>query len=537
MNTSFSLDLLSKDSLLASKYRILGTLGQGASGRVYLAMQENIGVKRAIKCVPKNSLQSGYGELMALSDLDHPRLPHLVDLLEGEDCVYVVMELIEGQSLKRYIENIRPGDLPFSRLLAWGEDLSEILTYLHSRKPALIYRDLKPSNIMICPDGNLKLIDFGTLLCLADSSDREPSLGSPVYAAPEQFEGSCDERSDIYALGVCLRELAAFLPENQRRERDGLERVIAGCCRKKPGDRFQTAWQVRSQLLRLEEASEEGRRAAHLCLLLAPGILILLLLGTSVFLRKPWGRPDREAKGTEEIGTRLAELIREDREDLTFSLEEEGRLLGLLAGEEAEKLAEESPLTYAGICLQVGKLYWYYYGQDASGDQVGQGARMQAAGEWLRRSREALRRFKQGGQQKERGQAKEGRDREIAGEVEEHLALLDFHREAWARQREGREKGLYREHFLRLQEYEAKLDQGENDLIRIRGRQEVLESLYLERDSYLKDGVSREEYGALLAKLAEKIRSMKSENPYVIRRQNDSLKILEMAEEEARGEG
>lgn len=564
MNTSISPAFLAEGALLASKYRIMRELGRGAGSRVYLAIQENIGIQRAIKCIPKNRLQSGYGELMALRDLDHPCLPHLVDLLEGADTVCLVMELVEGQSLRSYMDQIRPGGLSADQLLDWGIELTRILIYLHGRKPPLIYRDLKPANVMICPNGRLKLIDFGTLTSLSGLPDQESSLGSPAYAAPEQFEGSFDERSDLYALGVCLKELFDYLPDDKGSRRDGLRQVIEGCCKKRPEDRFQTAGEVEAALTKLSATgnlpSGQGRVKKRTFLLPA-GILLLTVLCFCTVLPALWRGDKTSQNQAKSMGERLETMLRRDKEDLVFSQEEEKDLLELLASEPSKRLAREEPLTYAAICLQLGKLYWYYYGIDASGDQIGQEARMQAAGEWLERGEEALRRS---GDQHVQGEEalRESRDQpaqgegthenraerqgaslpdlresrgEVKKELEEHLALIHFHREIAKWTREGREKGLYRAHFLRLKEYENSLDKAENDLIRARGRQEVLESLYRQRGHFLEDGVSEEEYEQVLGRLAENIRAMRSGNPFVTKVLEDSRQVLDLLERERGG--
>lgn len=562
MNTSISPAFLAEGALLASKYRIMRELGRGAGSRVYLAIQENIGIQRAIKCIPKNRLQSGYGELMALRDLDHPCLPHLVDLLEGADTVCLVMELVDGQSLRSYMDQIRPGGLSADQLLDWGIELTRILIYLHGRKPPLIYRDLKPANVMICPNGRLKLIDFGTLTSLSDLTDQESSLGSPAYAAPEQFEGSFDERSDLYALGVCLKEMFDYLPDDKGSRRDGLRQVIESCCKKRPEDRFQTAGELEAALTKLSATGNlpSGQGCVKKrTFLLSAGILLLTFLCFCTVLSALWRGDKTSQNQTKSMGARLETMLRRDKEDLVFSQEEEKDLLELLASEPSKRLAREEPLTYAAICLQLGKLYWYYYGIDASGDQIGQEARMQAAGEWLERGEEALRRS---GDQHVQGEEalRESRDqpeegthenraerqgaslpdlRESRGEVkkdlEEHLALIHFHREIAKWTREGREKGLYRAHFLRLKEYENSLDEAENDLIRARGRQEVLESLYRQRGHFLEDGVSEEEYEQVLGRLAENIRAMRSGNPFVTKVLEDSRQVLDLLERERGG--
>ena len=136
-----------------------------------------------------------------LSSLDHPLLPNLVAAFSEGDEHYVVMPFLEGTTLKELVG--QTGPLQYAEVIRWTRDLTELLIYLHSQDPPIIHRDLKPDNVLIMPNHQLVVLDL--------SAARPParglpgtSIGTPGYAAPEQYQGLADERSDLYALGATL---------------------------------------------------------------------------------------------------------------------------------------------------------------------------------------------------------------------------------------------------------------------------------------------------------------------------------------------
>jgi serine/threonine-protein kinase len=147
-------------------------------------------------------------EAQILGRLDHVNLPRVVDFFSETDRHYLVMDFIEGETLERLLGE---RSTPFSEadVLGWAGQLCDVLAYLHSQNPLVIFRDLKPGNIMLARDGRLKLIDFGIArLFKPGKSTDTHRLGTPGYAPPEQYgQGQTDARSDIYALGVTLYEL------------------------------------------------------------------------------------------------------------------------------------------------------------------------------------------------------------------------------------------------------------------------------------------------------------------------------------------
>ena len=133
------------------------------------------------------NLQCLVAEIDILRNLRHPNLPGIVDVIEQEEAFFMVMEYVEGMALDQVLE--RSGPIGQQEVILWAKQLCQVLIYLHSREPVIIYRDMKPSNIMLEPDGQVKLIDFGTAreykACHANDT---VCLGTAGYAAPEQYK-------------------------------------------------------------------------------------------------------------------------------------------------------------------------------------------------------------------------------------------------------------------------------------------------------------------------------------------------------------
>jgi serine/threonine protein kinase len=148
-------------------------------------------------------------EAEMLARLDHPGLVRVFDLFEENGRYYMIMELLLGRSLLNILES-SPGGLPEERVLAWADQLCEVLTYLHKQQPMIIYRDMKPSNVMeLASTTRIKVIDFGIARIYKPGKRKDTvTFGTEGYAAPEQFgSGQTDERSDIYTLGATLHQL------------------------------------------------------------------------------------------------------------------------------------------------------------------------------------------------------------------------------------------------------------------------------------------------------------------------------------------
>lgn len=263
------------------KYRILRPLGQGGEGVVYLAEDTDLGRRAALKRLWDHG---GTGEEIRreaafLRDLRHPMLPVVYELFRGGLCTdelpfqeegwYLALEYIEGMSLHNYIR--KEGGVREEQACLWGEALLDVLSYLHTRETPVIYRDLRPDNIMVCRDGLVRLVDFGAAAFQSfGEREVERMAYTRAFAAPEQRPEAgkrawADERSDIYAFGKTLRYLVtgaeptasydALSPScyNPLLSAELVE-IIARCIAEAPKERYQ----VVSEIVR--DLERRGRR-------------------------------------------------------------------------------------------------------------------------------------------------------------------------------------------------------------------------------------------------------------------------------------
>lgn len=215
--------MLKLGSVLDGKYKIISVIGQGGMSTVYLARHQRLNKEWAVKEISREYCENYEMisrqlvlEADILKKLNHPGLPKIIDIIEKKDVIWMVMEFIEGKTLKEVLKE--RGRIQETEVLSWGKQLCEVLSYLHSRTPPIIYRDLKPDNIILKKTGRLVLIDFGTAreYCYEKNSTDTTYLGTRGYAAPEQYGGmgQTDERTDIYCLGVTLYSmLTGYSPE------------------------------------------------------------------------------------------------------------------------------------------------------------------------------------------------------------------------------------------------------------------------------------------------------------------------------------
>src|SRR5581483_11294161 len=152
-------------------------------------------------------------EAMLLASLTHPNLPRIYEQFTEDGRWYLVMDFIEGETLEEYLLKLVGGRLAVDRVLSIAIQVCTVLEYLHNRQPPIIFRDLKPANIMLTPPGHIYLIDFGIARHFTPGKSRDTSaLGSSGYAAPEQYgKAQTTPRADIYALGATMHELLTGL--------------------------------------------------------------------------------------------------------------------------------------------------------------------------------------------------------------------------------------------------------------------------------------------------------------------------------------
>lgn len=247
-------------SVVEGKYKILNKVGQGGMSVVYLAMNERANKQWAIKEVRKDGEQDyevvrqGLAiETDMLKKLQHDNLPGIIDVIDNEETFLIVMDYIEGNPLSKTLKEF--GAQPQEDVIRWAKQLCDVLGYLHAQKPPIIYRDMKPSNVMLKPDGKIMLIDFGAAREFKGSSIEDTNcLGTRGYAAPEQYggRGQTDARTDIYCLGATMYHLVTGHNPGEPPYQmypirkwnpdlsSGLEDIILKCTRENPDERYQS---------------------------------------------------------------------------------------------------------------------------------------------------------------------------------------------------------------------------------------------------------------------------------------------------------
>ena len=272
-------------TVLDGKYEILKEIGRGGMSIVYLARDNRLNKQWAVKEMKndgtktRDTLLKGLErEANILKDVDHPVLPRIVDIINSRGTIYVVMDFIEGTNIAEILKE--KGAQPQEKVIEWGRQLASALDYLHSMNPPIIYRDMKPSNVMLKPEGGVKLIDFGTAkeYTIENNADTT-ALGTRGYAAPEQFGDAqgrgiykTDARTDIYNLGATMYHMVTGKnpcepPYEMKPIRQwnpalstGLEKIILKCTQPDPNDRYQSCSELLYALDHYTELDDSFRK-------------------------------------------------------------------------------------------------------------------------------------------------------------------------------------------------------------------------------------------------------------------------------------
>ncbi len=298
-------------TVIDGKYEILKEIGRGGMSIVYLAMDKHLNKQWAVKEIRKKGsgkndeivVNSLLAEANMMKKLDHPSLPRIVDIIDNGITIYVVMDYIEGESLDKILNEY--GAQPEEMVVNWAKQLCDALSYLHSQKPSIIYRDMKPANVMLKPEGNIKIIDFGIAREYKEQNLADTTvLGTKGYAPPEQYSGQTDPRSDIFALGMTMHHLLTgvdprngepYAPVRQWNPElsEGIEIIIDRCVEPASENRYQSCADLLYDLehpeLITKGFKKKQRRklftfiaAISLSILLAIAGLILNLTATQV---------------------------------------------------------------------------------------------------------------------------------------------------------------------------------------------------------------------------------------------------------------
>ncbi len=282
---------LANGSVLANRYKIVKQLGGGGMGNVYLATDNHLAdAQRAVKemigkfpdeASRKKAIEDFQREASVLSKLEHPSIPTVFDYFaSNEGRYYLVMKYIQGRDLEQELKVSETGWLPEAVVVDWSIQLCDVFDYVHNLDPPIIYRDMKPANVML--DNKLKramLVDFGIARFVSPTQKNVTAIGTMGYAPPELFAGKVEARSDLYSLGATMFHLLTgedpqsnplLLFDFTRFPRPmqinpkltkGIDEIIGKCVAHKPVDRFKSAADMKKALEKhrfaLESAASE----------------------------------------------------------------------------------------------------------------------------------------------------------------------------------------------------------------------------------------------------------------------------------------
>ena len=414
--------------IIDDKYEILTLIGQGGMSKVYLARDRRLNKQWAVKEIQKKArdknnevvVQSAIAEANMIKQLDQPSIVRIVDIIDNPDVIYIIEDYIEGETLNTILEE--NGAQPQELVIEWAMQICEALEYLHTRKPAIIYRDMKPSNVMLKPDGNIKIIDFGIAGEYKEQSLADTvSLGTKGYAAPEQFggKGQTDARTDVYCLGVTLYHLVTghspcdppyeiYPIRHWNPQLDpGLEAVIEKCTQLNPNDRYQSCAELLYALQHYKEngaayRAKQKKKLATFLVTAAACILFAIVGVLGLTMRTYTNNEDynqnilqaEKAATSEEkvqyygkaIEIKPNEIeaylgmVEAYKDDAVFTVDEEKgfktKINANLSG-----LREQSD--YGSLAFEIGKLYWYYYDYGKTETADNQVTRMKSAIQWF----------------------------------------------------------------------------------------------------------------------------------------------------------
>jgi eukaryotic-like serine/threonine-protein kinase len=267
---------LQANTVLQRRYKVLGVIGGGGMGTVYQARDLNFPDVRKLVAVKEmlnpttdpalhaSTLKTFQREANILATLNHPAIPKIFDFFDQNDRVYLVMEYINGHDLETLLSKTK--ELPIEKIIEWSIDLCDVVEYLHTQPKPIVFRDLKPSNIMVDQFGKIRLIDFGIAKIFDSGVKKHTMIGTEGYCAPEQYKGDVTVLSDIYSLGATLHHILTHKdprlePPFSFGERpiqdlnpaapDMLVRVVEKALSFEPHNRFPSCAEMKSELEKL----------------------------------------------------------------------------------------------------------------------------------------------------------------------------------------------------------------------------------------------------------------------------------------------
>lgn len=519
-------------SVIDGKYEVLKQIGKGGMSRVYLAMDRRLNKQWAIKELCRKErdkeneivVQGLIAEAHLMKKLDHPALPRIVDIIETNQTIFIVMDYIEGETLQTILKKYGAQDQEM--VIEWAKQLCSVLHYLHTRNPAIIYRDMKPGNIMVTPNGNIKLIDFGIAREYKEQKIQDTvSLGTKGYAAPEQFggKGQTDARTDIYSLGVTLYHLVTGKNPSEPPYQlypirywnpslsAGFEKVIMKCTQLNPKDRYQNCGELMYALENYEKVDDVYRRrlrkkmvyfslSAYItffsCVVgIAGQILKTSAENKSYDYLLEEAKSSVDEKRAEKYCENAIDLKSEElqayydlidlyKENASFTVEEQ-EVLARKLNENLAVLKEQKE--YPDLAFQIGKLYWYYYDygtQNAKEDN--QLTRMKYSIKWFEDVISLA--------------DKEAEYYKIA-EIYHQIGV--FNRDIVLDMEEAADKGKYQPYFRYLTTLQQELTKEESDIVILEFDRLLLNSIENYGRKFMAEGVSKEDMERCLQQMKE----------------------------------
>lgn len=528
--------MLEIGSIIDEKYKILSKIGQGGMSTVYLAINEKANKPWAIKEVRKTGVkdfeivrQSLLVEIELLRKLKHPGLPSIIDIIDQGENFLIVMDYIEGNTLGDII--LEKGVLSQEDVVDWAIQLCDVLDYLHTRRPPIIYRDMKPSNIMLRSDGSVVLIDFGTAREFKERSVADTTcLGTQGYAAPEQFGGmgQSDARTDIYSLGATLYHLVTGHNPTQppyemypithwnANLSTGLEKIILKCTQRNPEDRYQSAKDLKYALEHYRDLdvaavkTYKNRMAAFGVTVGLAAVMFTSSIGTRIAAsgiqeddyayymnaaQKSTSTEDTIEYYLKAVATDCTQkdayngLMEVFSEDGVFDNQEEDILLKMTISVDKylQKFKTHHPDEYADLCYDIGNTYWFYYIHEEN--------RQSNAVAWFQNAMEYY--------ETDDTKSMEWKRSRI------YVEIGNFYKKIIPAQINGTDIGMYGEYWNNLMELKKLNDENpDRDLITLRFYEEIVTRTTEYARYFQEDGIELSEIESTFASMEEDMSGM-----------------------------
>lgn len=534
--------------VIDGKYRILTQIGAGGMSVVYLAMDTHLNKQWAVKELKKKVndtnnevvIQSAIAEAGMMKKLDHPNLPRIVDIIDYPEIIYVVMDYVEGEPMDKILDEYGAQDQDM--VINWAKQLCGVLAYLHNRKPPIIYRDMKPGNIMLKPDGSLKLIDFGIAREYKEKNIADTQcLGTRGYAAPEQYggKGQTDQRTDIFCLGVTIYHLVTGKnPAEPPYEiypirkwnpslSAGLERIIDKCTQLNPEDRYQSCEELLYALEHYNEIDDVYRtnqkKKVKKFIFSITASVLCLVIGISALFGKNYINSNNYEENillAEKSGDNSTKydyyenairiyperleaylgLVTTYKNDSIFDQAEEESFRKIINQNLSDLREVEG---YGKLAFEIGKLYWYYFDYGDTSDNT---TRSKSASQWFKDAVEYL-----------------GKNDDNYNMAKVYNTIGEFNSTITVNIEEANDKGKYKPYFNSLQSLvDMQKNNEEDEIVQLELYNLTISALENYARKFKNDGITQEEMLSLYNDIVEAVNKVEivsdeTDKPYILK--------------------